>query len=156
MENIEFDDLKDNDWFDDYAASHVETEPEKQNVPDGWFGKNEILNTWELHHIDVQWDLNDMNFFEDIDVVFPSEAWKHDGIETEGRFFFKEQIVDNLYGCSKLSNYFMYDFGDRKVLFRVDDVRDIYKRKNIITLVGWDVNVIIDLDDKKIETIYTR
>ena len=144
------------DWFDDYAENYVEPAVKdiiKKPIPDGWFGVNEILN-WELHGICKE-DLDNWSFFRTLSDIYSSDYWITKGFEDEGCFFTKEG-TENLYEVKGNEDLFMYDFGDRKVLFNVYEIKNVYKKKNTITLQGWDYNILIDLEDKTIETIYTR
>lgn len=148
------------DWFDEYAEAYVAEEvlgPKIKDVPkqfkDTWFGKSEIKK-WELHGIDKD-ELKNFIRYQDLDDIYSKEYWNTDGMEEKGTFFVPEG-TPNLYQLKNSEDLYMFDFGDRKVLFNVYEIRDVYKKKNVITLSGWDYNVIIDLDDKTIETVYTR
>jgi len=148
------------DWFDDYVESYVAEEalaPKIKDIPqkvrDNWFGKSEI-EKWELHDIDKD-ELKNFFSYQDLEDLYSKEHWNTDGIEKEGTFFNPDGIP-NLYNLRNSEDFFMYDFGDRKVLFNVYEIKNSYKKKNVITLIGWDYSIVIDLDDKTIETIYTR
>jgi hypothetical protein len=154
MKNIEFtEDIENDNWFDNYAANYVTITPAKQNIPKGWFGKNEILK-WELHNIDKD-EIEDVINFEILSDIYSKDYWNIEELEDKGAFFFKEGTND-LYQLKNSEDVFMYDFGNRKVLFYVYQIKDVHKRKKVITISGWDANVILDLDDKTIETHYTR
>jgi hypothetical protein len=149
------------DWFDDYAANYVEPESiaqKKRDLQKGWYGKSEILK-WDFHGTEETYqktdEIEELVDFEKLSDVYSKDYWNTDGLEDDGAFFFPEG-TENLYQMKGSEDVFMYDFGDRKVLFYVYEIKDIHKRKEVITISGWDYNVIIDLKDKTIETHYTR
>lgn len=142
---------EDKDWFDNFAEAYIEPDIKKRNIPSGWYGKNNILNTWEFFNLDV----DDLDGFDDLTINFNGDYWNIDGLETEGMFF-QPEGTENLYVSKDNEEIFMFDFGDRKVIFNVYQIENVYKKKKVITLKGWETDIIIDLDDKTIEEVNTR
>jgi len=140
------------DWFDEYAENYV-AEPIKKIKPlkDNWFGKSEIMS-WERHILEED-DIVDL--IEDKTGVYSPEYYDIEGFELEGGFFIPEG-TPNLYHSNRFEDLFMYDFGDRKVIFCVYEIRNVFEKKGMIILQGWDYNIIIDKESKTIETKYTR
>ena len=149
--------MEEDNWFDNYAESYVAEEIKIKDIPkqikDTWFGINEI-EKWDIHEIDVD-ELENFFRYQDLNDIYSKEFWNTDGMEQEGTFFLPEG-TPNLYQHKGSEDLFMYDFGDKKVLFCVYEIKSVYKKKDIITLMGWDYNILIDVNDKSIETIYTR
>lgn len=140
------------DWFDEYTENYVAEPIVKMNpLVENWYGKSEIMS-WERHEIDKD---EIKHLIEDRSGVYSPEYYDVEGIELEGGFFLPEG-TPHLYQSNRGEDFFMYDFGDRKVIFCVYEIKDVYEKKGMIILQGWDYNIIIDKEEKTIETKYTR
>ena len=68
--------------------------------------------------------------------------------------FYEDDQLKIYEGKSEDLLYMKLDGQDH--IFSVYQIESVYRRKNVITITGWDYNMVVDLDDNSIEREDTR